>query len=179
MPSLDDLKASIELTGAAIRELKGAGADKAALQPHIDELLMLKEAFKNANGGVSYDAPAEGKSKDKSKSKAEKKDAPQPEKEGPSKNVSRFRRQLACRDITGLTAAVCTLQDLKKLEKKARRTEAKDKARQTAPAEKPGPPPPAPTSGTSGGPTAAAAPHPIFARPDTIERDTLFFSPGA
>jgi WHEP-TRS domain len=52
-----DIAAKIVATGDAIRDLKKAKADKAALQPHIDALLALKKEYKETTGS-DYKPPA-------------------------------------------------------------------------------------------------------------------------
>eukprot|EP00952_Eustigmatos_sp_NYUAD-ZCMA_P013639 53925-Eustigmatos_ZCMA.PRE.1 len=83
MASVEELRGLIEARGVAIRELKSNGADKATLQPHIDELLLLKKSYEEL-AGEPYDQP-----QDKTKKAKPKAEAPaQPEKTGPSKKVS-------------------------------------------------------------------------------------------
>jgi hypothetical protein len=54
--SLDDLAVKITSVGSTIRELKGQKVEKDRLKPHIDELLALKNRYKEVNGGVAYEA---------------------------------------------------------------------------------------------------------------------------
>ncbi|CAM9679161.1 unnamed protein product [Chrysoparadoxa australica] len=68
---VDEIKTSIATVGATIRSLKGDGADKAALQPHIDELLALKASYMTLTG-EPFDPPKKGKSKSKGKGGAQK-----------------------------------------------------------------------------------------------------------
>ena len=76
---------AIEAKGEEIRQLKGAKADKAALQPHIDALLALKKEYKEVTG-TDYKPPAAASAPAPAPAKKEKKaQEPAPQKEGPSK----------------------------------------------------------------------------------------------
>lgn len=53
-----DVTAKIDEVGSRIRDMKGDGADKAAVQPHVDELLALKARYQELTGEVWAPAPA-------------------------------------------------------------------------------------------------------------------------
>ncbi len=57
--AVDSLKQAIGAKGDEIRALKGSGADKAALQPLITELLGLKKQYEEA-AGEPFDSPKSG-----------------------------------------------------------------------------------------------------------------------
>ena len=70
-----DVKAKIETVAERIKTMKGEGVkDKAVLQPHIDELLVLKGKWQ-AITGTPYDPPKEG-AKPKAPAAAQKPEAP-------------------------------------------------------------------------------------------------------
>ena len=66
---LDDVVASIKSTGDRIRELKAAKADKAVLQPELDQLLSLKAKYQ-VLAGAPYDPPKPGAGKKKEETAA-------------------------------------------------------------------------------------------------------------
>jgi hypothetical protein len=53
--SKEELAEKIVATGAVIRDMKAAKADKDALRPFVQELLAYKERYKLANNGVGYE----------------------------------------------------------------------------------------------------------------------------
>jgi prolyl-tRNA synthetase len=66
---LDDVVASIKSTGDRIRELKAAKADKAVLQPELEQLLSLKAKYQ-VLAGAPYDPPKPGAGKKKEETAA-------------------------------------------------------------------------------------------------------------
>jgi len=82
MVTAESISAAILTKGNEIKELKASSIfSKEALKPLIDELLALKTAFKEANGGVPYENPADPNKKKEKEAKPQ-----QPaEKTGPSK----------------------------------------------------------------------------------------------
>jgi len=83
MSEVDEIEKLIVAKAEEIRVLKSSQADKAALAPHINELIALKERYKAANGGVGYTSPAAASTAPESK---KEKSAPEPvARDGPSK----------------------------------------------------------------------------------------------
>ena len=80
MSDLELLTNKIEAKGAEIKQAKESKASKDVIAPMVEELLALKAAFKEANGGVDFGPPKEEKKK-KDKGPAET----APAREGPSK----------------------------------------------------------------------------------------------
>ena len=79
MSSVESLAKQIEAKGAEIKTAKESKASKEALAPLVAELLSLKAAYKEANGGVDFGPPKVEKKKEKGP--AQEVSA----KEGPSK----------------------------------------------------------------------------------------------
>jgi glutamyl-tRNA synthetase len=79
-PELLAIHNEIVAKGDEIRELKGSGAAKDALMPHITALTGLKDKFKSVNNGVAYGPPPAPK-KEKAKGPAQEAS----KKDGPSK----------------------------------------------------------------------------------------------
>ena len=87
--SLDEQKALIVAQGEAVRKAKADKVAPEVLQQALNELLKLKEKFKEMNGGIPYDPP-------KVEVKKEKKVEPQVEvvREGPSKKeLNKLKRK--------------------------------------------------------------------------------------
>ena len=78
MSNLESLTKQIEAKGAEVKAAKEARASKEALAPLVNELLSLKAAYKEANGGVDL-APKVEKKKEKGPAQEVSK------KDGPSK----------------------------------------------------------------------------------------------
>ena len=78
-PEVAALTAEIAKKGDEIRDLKTAKADKAAIQPHIDELLALKEKLRVATGAPA--PPPKEEKKKKSSSSSSSSNAPQVKEE--------------------------------------------------------------------------------------------------
>jgi hypothetical protein len=55
--SLEQLATQIVAVGQDIRELKGRKAGKDEIQPKVDALLALKQAYQALNNGVAYEPP--------------------------------------------------------------------------------------------------------------------------
>eukprot|EP00636_Phaeomonas_parva_P004240 CAMPEP_0118875416 /NCGR_PEP_ID=MMETSP1163-20130328/16499_1 /TAXON_ID=124430 /ORGANISM="Phaeomonas parva, Strain CCMP2877" /LENGTH=87 /DNA_ID=CAMNT_0006810921 /DNA_START=180 /DNA_END=440 /DNA_ORIENTATION=+ len=87
MPTVDELRAAIGAKGDEIRQLKAAGG--ADLQPHIAELLKLKEDFKEANGGVPFDPPKQKKEKKKKQPQEQKQPAEGEMSKGAAKKAAK------------------------------------------------------------------------------------------
>jgi len=66
-PEVAALAAEIATKGDKIRELKAAKADKETLQPHLDELIALKDRHKELTGVGSSQATEKKPEKDKKK----------------------------------------------------------------------------------------------------------------
>lgn len=79
MSPVEELHSAILAKGNEIKEMKAKQASKEALKPFIDELLALKDAYKEANGGVPYETPVAPNKKVDKEAKV------QPERTGPSK----------------------------------------------------------------------------------------------
>jgi hypothetical protein len=95
MASKEEIVAAIAAKGEEIRVLKTAGADKAALMPHVEGLLQLKADYK-ACTGEDYVAPGQqGSRKDKQKKK----------KEGPNEQEKRKEEKEKRRDEKGAKKA--------------------------------------------------------------------------
>ncbi len=87
--SLDEQKALIVAQGEVVRKAKADKVAPEVLQQALNELLKLKETFKEMNGGIPYDPP-------KVEVKKEKKVEPQVEvvREGPSKKeLNKLKRK--------------------------------------------------------------------------------------
>ena len=55
--SLEQLAVQIAAVGQDIRDLKGKKASKGEIQPKVDALLALKQAYQALNNGVAYEPP--------------------------------------------------------------------------------------------------------------------------
>ena len=65
MSNLESLTKQIEAKGAEIKAAKEAKASKEAIAPLVNELLSLKAAYKEANGGIEFGPPKVEKKKEK------------------------------------------------------------------------------------------------------------------
>jgi hypothetical protein len=87
---LDDLNKKIQGKGEEIRQLKADGIDKAALAPHIQELLALKAQLP-ADESSSSTAPPPKQEKKKQKQPQKEKKTPQPKKVEETMSESELR----------------------------------------------------------------------------------------
>ena len=92
MSSAEDIAAQIAGKGDEIRNLKSSGASKEDVQPHVDELLALKQQFKSLTG-EDYVAP--GQEKKKKKKKGDGGGEPKAEGEMSEKQKKKLEKKLA------------------------------------------------------------------------------------
>mmetsp|Transcript_5208 Transcript_5208/g.8013 ORF Transcript_5208/g.8013 Transcript_5208/m.8013 type:complete len:905 (+) Transcript_5208:75-2789(+) len=91
-PQLIELEGLIAAKGDEIRQLKANKAEKDVINTHVQDLLALKERYKEANGGVAY--ATEAKPEPSKKKKAAAEPAQAPAREGPSKKeLNKMKRK--------------------------------------------------------------------------------------